>query len=62
MEEYNYNDNQLVGVETALYTPSICLCDRQKYAIRQNSIGEIVYLKGGSLYNGKWDKDEYFFD
>lgn len=62
IEEYNYNGNQLVGVETASYRPSICLYDRQKYAVRQNSNGEIVYLRGGFLFNGKWQNDEYFFD
>ncbi|MGE7935186.1 hypothetical protein [Viridibacillus arvi] len=62
IEEYSYNDNQLVGVETASYTPSICLYNRQKYAVRQNSNGEIVYLRGGFLFNGKWQNDEYIFD
>lgn len=62
MEEYNYVDNQLNDVEIFHYIHSINLCNREIYKVGQNSDAEIVYLKGGCLYNGKWDEDEYFFD
>ncbi|MGE7837629.1 hypothetical protein [Viridibacillus arvi] len=62
MEEYNYVDNQLNDVEIFHYTHSINVCEKSRYKVGQNSDGEIVYLKGGCLYNGKWDEDEYFFD
>ncbi|MGE7919103.1 hypothetical protein ACQKM9_09150 [Viridibacillus sp. NPDC093762] len=61
MEEYSYEGYQLNDVEIFCYTPSISLCERNRYKVGQNSDGEIVYLKGGCLYNGKWQDEEYFY-